>query len=322
MVPQSADAKNKPMASSIRFLFGVLTFALAAASAVHAQTSPNPVQILVAQYEKLPVSERIAFLQTIALIGLETPATIMPPSATSAEKHSETEVKQTVAVEDILPESHKVGHSLSDIKLAPISSPVTMTMADESPVETLVTTPVPEQSSQTRSKDLIRLIAKPQSQGAAKDNSVFYLLLDNYNQKIINPLQKIQAQDLRDEAISFYIEHLKQQLGNCDYDVVSDDPQTKELASDLQLETDLTRIAVNKTLLETAVIGEATAKITQPNPESIQPEIRTVIHARATQSLSGSGNHSELVNQLKSALGAIISQLSDQISEKICSIRP
>lgn len=310
------------MASSIRFLLGVLTFALAAASAVRAQTSQNPVQILVAQYEKLPVSERIAFLQTIALIGLETPATIMPPSATSAERHSETEVKQTAPAEDNLPESHEVGHSLSDIKLAPISSPVTMTMADESQVGTLVTAPVPEQSSHTRSKDLIRLIAKPQSQGAATDNSVFYLLLDNYNQNIIDPSQKIQAQDLRNEAINFYIEHLKQQLGNCDYDVVSDDPQAKELASDLQLETDLTRIAVNKTLLETAVIGEATAKITQPYPENTQPKIRTVAHARATQSLSGSGNHSELVNQLKSALGAVISQLSDQIAEKICSIRP
>ncbi len=310
------------MPPSIRLLFVVLPFAVVAVANTQAQTTENPVQTLVAQYEKLPVSERIAFLQTIALIGLETPATIMPPSATSAEKHSEIEVKQTAAVEDILPESHKAGQSLSDIKLAPISSPVTMTMADESPEETLVTTPVPEQSSQTRSKDLIRLIVKPQSQGAVPDNSVFYLLLDNYNQKISDPLQKIQAQDLRNEAIKFYIDRLKQQLGNCGYEIVSDQPQSKESARNLELETGLTRIVVNKTLLETAVIGEATTKVTMLVPENTQQEVRAVTNVRAAQTLSGSVDKSERTHELKSALGGVISQLSDQIAEKICSIRP
>ncbi|WP_211149010.1 hypothetical protein [Fluviibacter phosphoraccumulans] len=316
--------ENKPMVSSLRILFGVLSFALPATSPVYAQPPETIVQSLVAQYAALPNVERIAFLQTIALIGLQPSALAKQSSPTITSGYTGTETRRTVPIDFDLTAPSIDAQSRGDITpVVAILNPITI--ADESLVETKAEAMVQEHSSDPKSNDQIRVVEKTKlenrtSQSRALDDSVFFLLLDDYNQKIADPLQKIQAHDLRNESINFYIHLIREQLGKCGYDVLSDQTPPEESANQLELETNLTRIAVNKTLLETAVTGEAAAKLSLLRAEQGRLEERSVT-ARAAQSISGAGDTSARTNEIKSALEIIISQLSNQIAEKICSMR-
>ena len=269
-----------------------------------AQIPPSPVQNLVAQYEALSTPERVAFLQAIALLGFQAPVLTPNKAETLNTNFEGTKSGTTVPATIDLAEPTADNEAIAAIKPTEPSSS-------------------PENSAGLRTH--IRLVTTQKTAytfgGSENPNhTVFSLLLPEYNQKISDPNRKITADELRDEAINFYMSGLEQELTGCGYQVISG-LETPSENSLYLLETGINRIVINKTLLETSLIGEATARFTPDGPTAQDIEPVGIIKARTVQEIS-SVDQEGPKNALKSALGTVISQLSKQVSDKLCLIRP
>lgn len=167
----------------------------------------------------------------------------------------------------------------------------------------------------------IRVIASQQmdygfSGSNDPSNSVFGLLLPEYQQKLNNAGAKIEVDDLRKETINFYISSLEHKISDCGYQVTTSNSESSAKDTDLQLDTGIQRIVINKTLLETALIGEANAKLTANKQEL------SISKAKSTQALTQFENASQRSAELKARLGQVIEQLSTQVATKLCKVKP
>lgn len=168
-------------------------------------------------------------------------------------------------------------------------------------------------------KKSIRVIASQQidyafSGSSNPANSVFGLLLPEYQQKLNNAGVKIEIDDLRIEAINFYISSLESKISDCGYQVVKNDDPASTQVSPLQLETGIQRIVINKTLFETALIGEANAKL------SNKQQVLSSVQARSTKALTEYDNLAQRSSELKIALTQSVGELTNQVANKICGI--
>lgn len=146
-------------------------------------------------------------------------------------------------------------------------------------------------------------------------NSVFGLLLPEYQQKLNNSGAKIEIDDLRKETINFYVTSLEGKISDCGYQIVKSNDAASVKDTPLKLETAIQRIVINKTLFETALIGEANAKVTNNQQEL------SSIQTRSTKALPQFDNLSQRSSELKNSLSQTIEQLSNQVASKICSLK-
>lgn len=200
------------------------------------------------------------------------------------------------------------------------AAPIVMAAAQSTPTEfsnvkTEQTTTQP--STNLGHKKSIRVIASQQMDYAFSgtsnpSNSVFGLLLPEYQQKLNNAGAKIDIDDLRNETINFYISSLEDKISDCGYQVLkNDDPIPIQSNTPLNLETGVQRIVINKTLFETALIGEANAKLSNDQQE-------TNVQARSAKALAQFDNLTQRSSELKTALTLSIKALANEIANKIC----
>lgn len=415
------------------------------------QEQANPVQKLIQQYEAMPDKERVAFLQAIALIGIQKPPTGQPvvstqevsaspqvqtpgsevaspisnaasaavqapptvtnaiktpnpPVAPPAEisppivlKESPTKVdvaaqsahaapaqtqletntpapvllttpaltptsaipistedakspdKSVTTVQITLPEPSEPNpdddiqaaaspapSKLLDMPTQPTPSPNLAASTDNSvnavaiaavtppPTSVVLQTPEPIIAQQTKTIENVKTVHVIASQqidyGFAGSNnpasSVFGLLLPEYQQKLSNSGVKIEVDDLRNETINFYVTSLEGKISNCGYQVTTNVDASQDKEKALQLDTGIQRIVINKTLFETALIGEANAKLILNNQNL------SIIHSRATKGLKQFDNASLRTSELKTTLGLVIEELSTQVANKLCKSKP
>lgn len=145
-------------------------------------------------------------------------------------------------------------------------------------------------------------------------SSVFGQLLPEYQQKLNNSGVKIEIDDLLNETINFYITKLESKISDCGYKVFKNDDQAPIQVTPLQLETGIQRIVINKTLFETALIGEANAKLS-----SNQQEL-TSVQAHSSKALTQYANSAQRSSELKTALTQSVEELTNQVATKICVI--
>lgn len=155
------------------------------------------------------------------------------------------------------------------------------------------------------------------------NNSVFALLLPEYQQKLSSTNTKIQVDDLRNEAINFYANNLEKELGDCGYQVLRhNDATPNPNRTAYTLETGIQRIVINKTLFETALIGEANARLMGSTPPAGEQNGLAQVQTRSSKALTQFDNANQRATELRTNLGQIIEQLSAQISNKLCSGKP
>lgn len=147
-------------------------------------------------------------------------------------------------------------------------------------------------------------------------NSVFGLLLPEYQQKLNNSGVKIEIDDLRNETINFYVTSLEGKITDCGYQVTTNTDTSPAVGTTLQLDTGIQRIVINKTLFETAMIGEANATL-YSNSQDL-----SIIQSRATKALKQFDNASLRTGELKTTLGLVIEELSTQVANKLCKAKP
>lgn len=186
------------------------------------------------------------------------------------------------------------------------------TQVSEPTIEQIATIPVGTKA--------IRVIASQQmdygfSGSNNPSNSVFGLLLPEYQQKLNNSGAKIEIDDLRKETINFYVTSLEGKISDCGYQIVKSDDAASVKDNPLKLETGIQRMIINKTLFETALIGEANAKVTNNQQEL------SSIQTRSTKALPQFDNLSQRSSELKNSLSQTIEQLSNQVASKICSLK-
>lgn len=378
------------MSSRTHIYAAILGLNLISAQAM-GQEHLDPVQKLVQQYESMSDKERVSFLQTIALIGLQRTPSAQPATATLAPPLAVTPPPAATPQPDLTPaQTPKVAASFEappPIALAPSTSlpPTSEATPLEKPVTTVQITlpepteplpdvdiqsavapapakllampqPIPQTNllattdepvgslavisapsdstpptqvfepaiSQPATKSVstksIRVIASQQinygySESNNPSNSVFGLLLPEYQQKLNNEGIKIEIDDLRRETINFYVTSLESKISDCGYQIVkiSDAATAKE--TPFQLETGIQRIVINKTMFETALIGEANAKLT------INQQELSSIQTRSTKELPLFDNPAQRTSELKNKLSQTIEQLSNQVASKICSVK-
>ncbi|MGV0954186.1 MAG: hypothetical protein ACOYBR_07725 [Fluviibacter sp.] len=202
------------------------------------------------------------------------------------------------------------------------AAPIVMAAAQSTPTEfsnvkTEQTTTQP--STNLGHKKSIRVIASQQMDYAFSgtsnpSNSVFGLLLPEYQQKLNNAGAKIDIDDLRNETINFYISSLEDKISDCGYQIVKNDEPISTQAIPLHLETGIQRIVINKTLFETAMIGEASAKLFS------EQHVLTSVQTRSSRALTQYVNLLQRSSELKTTLTQTIEALTNQVADKICSV--
>lgn len=225
---------------------------------------------------------------------------------------------------------------LLDMPTQPTPSPSLATSADKSvnteaiaavtptPSSVAAQTPEPIIAQHTKTIEnlkTVRVITSQQMEygypgSTNPTNSVFGLLLPEYQQKLNNSGVKIEIDDLRKETIKFYVTSLEGKITDCGYQVTTNTDASPAVGTALQLDTGIQRIVINKTLFETAMIGEANATL------SANSQDLSIIQSRATKALKQFDNASLRTGELKTNLGLVIEELSTQVANKLCKAKP
>lgn len=282
------------------FLFSLIFLSLHAT----AQLPPKPVEGLVQTFLTLSNDERIAFLQEIALLSLQSAVQLKAQDDPAAvPRHAEIPV--------IEPEIHPA--LVKAIEPTPEPLADSTHEANQNP------------TSETLSKNLLQVTLIPSMTYSFSDNhqdtfNIFTPLSNEYNRRFGDQSKRINEDDIKNEALKFFVTEIEQQLDRCGYQIVLQSDIEQNPLHDL-LQTGINRIVINKTLFETSVIGEGFARIETVRP-SEKPVIQSLINVRAVQNISDTVDKKQQYEEIKYALDALISKLSVQITKQLCQIKP